>query len=332
MKKKTKKIMAILLFFIIVFCPFISYANPEDTIVYITDTGSKYHSYGCGYLRSCNSITLEEAVKNGYEPCSRCNPPILDNAAYPINSYNESISKKTYTAEDIEKMLSDSKNENSNRWNSGSSKIVYVENDVFHLKGCPKLSSDGNLRTLKYLTLDYDPCTYCRPLVYDSINDVPEYREFKKRKLLNTIVQYFVAFGIPTLFVIICCIVKKIRTKKSKDDLFNREYDYYFSIYAFFPPEYFCNIPKGDYIKDGLPCSNGYGLYGKYTVYYSPKGECYHHRATCSRSKYQKSGNIVIAKRYHRPCSRCTPIRAPDLSWYYEYIRISEIKKKYGVP
>lgn len=44
--------------------------------VYITDTGSKYHNYGCQYLReSCHAISLSSAKAYGYGPCSRCNPP-----------------------------------------------------------------------------------------------------------------------------------------------------------------------------------------------------------------------------------------------------------------
>jgi len=45
-------------------------------IVYITSTGTKYHCDGCRYLsKSKIPITLEEAKKRGYEPCSVCNPP-----------------------------------------------------------------------------------------------------------------------------------------------------------------------------------------------------------------------------------------------------------------
>lgn len=48
----------------------------DDQIVYITDSGSKYHTEGCGSLwDSCNEITLEEAKERGYTPCARCNPP-----------------------------------------------------------------------------------------------------------------------------------------------------------------------------------------------------------------------------------------------------------------
>jgi flagellar basal body-associated protein FliL len=44
--------------------------------VYITKTGSKYHSDGCRYLsRSCIPISLSEAKSEGYDPCSVCDPP-----------------------------------------------------------------------------------------------------------------------------------------------------------------------------------------------------------------------------------------------------------------
>lgn len=52
------------------------YDDSSYTYVYITDTGSKYHSYGCQYLaHSCHEITLSAAIARGYEPCSRCDPP-----------------------------------------------------------------------------------------------------------------------------------------------------------------------------------------------------------------------------------------------------------------
>ncbi len=48
----------------------------EDVIVYVTETGTKYHRSGCQYLsQSKIAITLNEAKRKGYEPCSKCNPP-----------------------------------------------------------------------------------------------------------------------------------------------------------------------------------------------------------------------------------------------------------------
>lgn len=47
--------------------------NASNDTVYVTDTGSCYHQAGCSYLRSSShAISLEEAIDEGYEPCSRC--------------------------------------------------------------------------------------------------------------------------------------------------------------------------------------------------------------------------------------------------------------------
>lgn len=50
-------------------------STPADIVVYVTRTGSKYHRYGCSYLKSCIETTLSSAKSSGYGACSRCNPP-----------------------------------------------------------------------------------------------------------------------------------------------------------------------------------------------------------------------------------------------------------------
>jgi len=41
--------------------------------VYITDTGDKYHQASCQYLsKSRNPISQEQAIAQGYSPCSVC--------------------------------------------------------------------------------------------------------------------------------------------------------------------------------------------------------------------------------------------------------------------
>lgn len=50
--------------------------NTKDStsrIVYVTDTGNKYHQSGCSYI-SKNPITIEKAISQGYGACFRCNP------------------------------------------------------------------------------------------------------------------------------------------------------------------------------------------------------------------------------------------------------------------
>jgi micrococcal nuclease len=54
--------------------------SPE-TGVYVTNSGSKYHIEGCSSLRRSRiAVTLADAVRSGYKPCSVCNPPELSEA------------------------------------------------------------------------------------------------------------------------------------------------------------------------------------------------------------------------------------------------------------
>lgn len=52
-----------------------STTSNSSRTVYITKTGSKYHSSSCSYLkRSKIAISLKDAKDRGYSACSRCNP------------------------------------------------------------------------------------------------------------------------------------------------------------------------------------------------------------------------------------------------------------------
>ncbi|MGI5849246.1 MAG: hypothetical protein ACOX8Q_04125 [Christensenellales bacterium] len=46
---------------------------PEEEIVYVTKSGTKYHKEGCTYLSSSKiPMSLDQAVEQGNEPCSKC--------------------------------------------------------------------------------------------------------------------------------------------------------------------------------------------------------------------------------------------------------------------
>ena len=50
--------------------------DSDEIIVYITQSGSKYHTEECSHLSSSKiPITLSQAKQQGYEPCSVCDPP-----------------------------------------------------------------------------------------------------------------------------------------------------------------------------------------------------------------------------------------------------------------
>ncbi|ADK81084.1 DNA/RNA non-specific endonuclease [Sediminispirochaeta smaragdinae] len=72
-----KRIITVVLCLFVLF-PAVAFSENGDFIVYITKSGTKYHLDGCPSLRSSKiPITLSEAIAQGYEPCSRCNPPTL---------------------------------------------------------------------------------------------------------------------------------------------------------------------------------------------------------------------------------------------------------------
>jgi hypothetical protein len=51
----------------------LSIRSLDNHHVFVTNTGSKYHKEGCFYLRhSKQEITLTEALKEEYTPCSKC--------------------------------------------------------------------------------------------------------------------------------------------------------------------------------------------------------------------------------------------------------------------
>jgi hypothetical protein len=57
----------------------IGYAAGKDAVVYITNTGKKYHTEKCSSAGNSKiETTLGKAVVKGYEPCARCKPPVLD--------------------------------------------------------------------------------------------------------------------------------------------------------------------------------------------------------------------------------------------------------------
>lgn len=52
-----------------------AHSNENCYTVYITDTGSKYHSSNCSYLKkSKHEIDKNSAISQGYTACSKCHP------------------------------------------------------------------------------------------------------------------------------------------------------------------------------------------------------------------------------------------------------------------
>ena len=70
-----KKLLFALLAALILTLPAYAYTVPDDTVVYVTDHGEKYHREDCTYTSdSAHPMTIEKAEAKGYTPCSRCDP------------------------------------------------------------------------------------------------------------------------------------------------------------------------------------------------------------------------------------------------------------------
>ena len=80
-------------------CISVAYASNGDVTVYVTKTGECYHRSNCSYLKSSISISLQDAVNNGYRACTRCNPPSLGSYTgsdtIPYRSPNNNTPKNT---------------------------------------------------------------------------------------------------------------------------------------------------------------------------------------------------------------------------------------------
>ena len=98
-----------------------AYTGNGDTIVYVTNTGSKYHVRSCGYLKSSSEICLEDAIIEGYTPCSRCAPPIYTGTAKPMEvrettSYVANPQESHLEEDEAAVLLSVDNSTNKNNW------------------------------------------------------------------------------------------------------------------------------------------------------------------------------------------------------------------------
>ena len=72
-----RKVLLVFLVLLSLVSTCLAYSVPPDTIVYVTNSGEKYHRENCSYLKSSRSMTIAQAETSGYTPCSRCSPDVL---------------------------------------------------------------------------------------------------------------------------------------------------------------------------------------------------------------------------------------------------------------
>ncbi len=110
----------------------------DETTVYVTKTGKKYHRDGCRSLsKSRIPISLKEAVL-GYGPCSICKPPVMPSSEI----------KKT---------------EPEHQQSSGETVYITKTGAKYHRAGCRYLSKSSIPIPLSEAVKSYSPCSVCKP-------------------------------------------------------------------------------------------------------------------------------------------------------------------------
>lgn len=72
-----KRLIAFVLILALTVSTCLAYSVPDNTIVYVTPSGTKYHRENCSYTTTVRSMTILAAVNQGYTACSRCRPNVL---------------------------------------------------------------------------------------------------------------------------------------------------------------------------------------------------------------------------------------------------------------
>ena len=159
MKLLVKRNLAVITAFLMVVGTFITSdikvsAVGGDTTVYITKTGEKYHSDGCGSLsKSKIATTLQDAVDKAYEACKKCKPPKLDStsqAAAPQANAVAAPAKTTTTSTAA----------------SNGDTVVYTTKTgkKYHADGCRSLGQSKIQTTLQNaVDKGYEACKVCKP-------------------------------------------------------------------------------------------------------------------------------------------------------------------------
>lgn len=87
MKKKLFALLLALALILSLSASVFAYTVPSDTVVYVTETGSCYHRWGCASLKSvAASYTVAHAVDLGYYGCSHCHASRLTGIHTPVSS------------------------------------------------------------------------------------------------------------------------------------------------------------------------------------------------------------------------------------------------------
>lgn len=138
-------------------------SETDETMVYVTDTGTKYHSSasctGLNNSNSTRSITLDSALEQGYDPCSICYPDAA--------SSSDSSSSETSTTESSEETVSSDSTSATENSEDADATIVYITatGSKYHSStSCSGLSNANGTTAIteeEAIAQGYEPCKKC---------------------------------------------------------------------------------------------------------------------------------------------------------------------------
>ena len=241
--------------------------------------------------------------------------------------------------------------------------IVHITNTghCYHREGCGHLRSDIEI-TLHDAVVEYgyNPCEDCNPPLYDGpdepctpmekpesnsgntnsssvassnstvsirqtiSNDKVDYSGY----ILGTIIRF-------VLFVIAYNIYKNAKQNRIAKQQYEKDREYYYRLYANIDILRLVGAPNGVYMKNDCPCTPESSLkpYGDYTVYVASKNpKIFHFNPNCGGATLKPVNYCFAYNLQH--CKRCATgrVQLPTLEWYFKYMEIDKIKKKYNIP
>ena len=291
--KSCAVLLSLVLLFVL-FAPLaLAYSVPDDTIVYVTPDGTKYHRESCTYIKDKRAaLTIEEAEDRGYEACSRCHPDELT-GEYVSKWDGRSGGSAGHSSNTERNVVDDPVTEG----------FEAVERSVPEPAEAP---SDRSIPE--------------EPAARQSEEAEADKTFWQKYGLFIVLAGPFAALSVASG---VASTVEKRRDAARKAELP--------VLYSGKSLDDIAPVPEGVSFDtaDGLPKSEGPGRWGSaFTFYVTHSGTRYHSRRNCGRNYYYEIHAVNLGTR--TPCRLCRPIK-PDLSWYYERKRIRGECAKYGI-
>lgn len=343
MKRKICSVLVLVLLCaqLLTITSFASYL-PGDTVVYITEYGTRYHNDWCGALwNSRYKITLADAVAEGYTRCDRCWPGLLDPdwqppEPEPAASPSPEPSLEPSPGQTPSPSPSPNPSPSSSPSKSNPSPPLPTYSSISPVQSPDQPSSHvsstheeapGDMMLLLSGTSFAAAAAACIAYLVWSRKRYRDRQDARRTEILSLekTQQEMEQKQIE----------KEARLQEeARQAAFEEKRAEYAKTYGGKPPESFCDMPIGVEIGlDDLPkeCgSPGMGNWGDSFTYYRTKsGKCVHKKCGCCGATIPVHAWMVLGG---TPlCSKCCAKSLPDMAWYEKYIQIKAIKMKFNI-